>query len=207
MNNPLTWAVRRLRRPTASVYYHGGIAGLSVGDIILPREHLPSWRGKTVLWRGEPADTIGDLGSTVSLTLELAIATGYAGEYLSPLGQREPGQVYRVEPLRPLLPDPDWPASFDAIARCEEGAKIVEVLAVVQPENNPRVLTRALGRHFVYRDGTGRTYDEEGYLAEHPVWESFGATPGDLKALGPWFPIHLLPRGRFAPPSDLPPLI
>lgn len=210
MANFITRILRgRNPKPSAPTYYHGGAPGLKVGDTILPRNAQPAWQGLEVIWSRQKASALGDLGNTVSITTDINIATAYAGEYLAPTDHKTPGQVYRVEPLQQPEPDPDWPASFPTIARCTHGAKIIEALEHVPIQPNARVIVKALGKHYVFKDGRGRAYTNDGHLIYHPSWAATGATPTDLRALGPWIPIRLLfnPAGRFEPPNPLPPLI
>lgn len=189
-------------------YFHGGAPGLTLGDSILPRNDQAAWLGKGVVWReGKAAESFGDMGETVSLTTDIAIAEAYAGEYVSPNGLRESGQVYQVQPLTKAATDPDYPASFPTIARCEKGALIVAVRGIVPVESNPRVLTKAIGAHFVYRSDHSPLYDNAGYLHYTPAWATFGASQSDLRALGPWMPMHLIPSDRFHIPHSLPPRI
>ncbi|MCJ1685381.1 hypothetical protein MT350_19665 [Rathayibacter sp. VKM Ac-2928] len=190
-------------------YFHGGAPGLVVGDSILPRNQLPVWREYQVNWRETSAASLGDLGDTVSLTTEIAIAIAYAGEYLSPErppGVRRPGQVYEVVPQAEVQMDPDFPASFPTIARCEKGARVAAVHNIVQVEMNPRVIVKALGQHFVYLiPGYPPVYDADGYIQHLPEWTKWGAEPSDLRKLGPWMPWALVVgTGRFKIPDPFP---
>jgi hypothetical protein len=74
-------------------------------------------------------------------------------------------------------------------------------------ELNPRVITRAMCPHIVWRHDNSPVYDAQGYFRHTLVWANFGATQTDLRALGPWFPMKLVPRKRFGIPCNLPPAL
>jgi len=175
-------------------FYHGGVAGLSVGDLIVPRQDHPVWRTRSVKYNGKIADSFGDNGKTVSLTKDLEIARAYAGEYVHYDDTRKPGQVYEVEPLRRPYADLDFPTSFPEIARCNHGAEIVAVLDVVEIAQNPRVKTKALATH-MFMTNLVPVYDEQGYINYTPALAKKGYTRDDLRSLGPWMPFDEIDKG------------
>ena len=142
----------------------------------------------------------------MSFTSNLAIARGYAGEYLDPLEEHIDGAVYRVKPIGQSEPDPDFPFSSKVIRRAAR-ARIVEVVESVPVETNPRVVVRAVASHTRYKGTGAPMYDEGGFIIPTPIWLRFGATPDTLRALGPWMPLHLISRERFELTGELPPLL
>lgn len=185
------WKKRQSRKPKsqtkgALTYYHGGVDGLSIGDIIIPRNDISKWQGISVEWQGIPADELGDSGDTVSITTDIEIAKGYAGEYMSPSGAHVPGRVYEVTPLCAPEPDPDWNGSFPAIARCARGAEIVAVLDQMPVQTNPSVLVKALADYYTYTATGAPVYDADGYVIFTPELAQLGRTRASLKALGKW---------------------
>lgn len=170
----------------AQTFFHGGIDGLRPGQIIIPRNKHPLWARINVSWQGVPAHELGDSGDTVSLTTDLEVAKGYAGEYLSPHGTRERGRVYEVRPLASMEIDPDWKWAFPTIARCKDGAEIVAVLDPVSIESDPRVLVKALARYYAYTETGAPVYDDEGYVIFTPELAQLGHTRQSLRNLGKW---------------------
>jgi len=111
-------------------YFHGGVAGLRVGDRILP----PSVTGAPAMADSLPADH--DLApraaevtdrSRVYLTTEVEYARAFAA--LHPCGDRKRGgDVYRVEPAGDVEDDPDYHGEPGRSVRCGS-AVIVGIVA------------------------------------------------------------------------------
>lgn len=190
----------------APTFYHGGAPGLQVGTIIVPRNKHPQWRTANVLYHGNPAEVYGDFGTTVSFTSDKRIASAYAGEYVHHTGVRTHGQVYEVTPLTEPQHDPDFPNAFPEIARCENGAEIVAVHERVEVEMNPRIMARALGKHLIYMDGSGRRlYNRLGFVRYTAEMRDLGYTRTGLIKMGRWVPKNLLLSGEDIEDMDLPP--
>lgn len=113
-----------------SGYYHGGVAGLHVGDSILP----PSRTGAVSMADladapKEMRDQLAKVHSRdlVYLTTDPAAARLFAG--LHPDGdEHRGGDVYRVIPEQPVTPDPDY-LHGDGASVCAPSAVIVAVVA------------------------------------------------------------------------------
>jgi hypothetical protein len=93
-------------------WFHGGVPGLSIGDEIRP----PTETGFDTLRKYRERDT--EACARVFVTREPGLAASYAASF--PLGD-----VYQVEPERPLLDDPDT-LMPDAVKACRR-ARVVRV--------------------------------------------------------------------------------
>jgi hypothetical protein len=93
-----------------TIYYHGGMLGLRVGQHILPPAETGSWTVADL--RDAPAEMRDQLAAVhrrdrVYLTTDVAVARLWAG--LHPTGgPKRGGDVYRVEPEGDIEPDPDY---------------------------------------------------------------------------------------------------
>lgn len=186
-------------------FYHGGAPGLKVGDVILPRNLHSIWSQVPVEWNGRPASDIGDAGDTVSLTTDFQVASGYAGEYLHYDGRHIDGQVYEVTPIGKIQIDPDWPCTYPTIARCENGALVTKVEAVVPVQNNPRVLTKALAPYWTYADHSRKIFDARGYLRHTEELKYLGYSEEELIGMGPWMPPRYVFSWNKPAPKHYPP--
>lgn len=151
--------------------FHGGPAGLRVGDRIVPRNQLAT-RGVQRDPRTDPADA-----GRVYVSTDPDIAEAFA--------VANPGRssVYEVEvrPQAALELDPDFPTlhCFSAPA--------ATIIAVHTPHAAMSVARRVqlLAPGTAWTDGTP-VYDEDGYLQPQPDARAWGFTAADLRFLGPW---------------------
>jgi hypothetical protein len=93
-------------------WFHGGKPGLTAGDLVLP----PTETGYDTLRKYGERGT--EACARVFVTREPGLAASYAASYPQ-------GDVYQVEPERPLLDDPDTILP-DAVKACRR-ARVVRV--------------------------------------------------------------------------------
>lgn len=189
-------------------YYHGGAPGLVIGDNIKARNNMPEWQKVHIKWReGMPPEDFGDMGNTVSITTDYAVARAYAGEYMNPAGKKISGCVYEVTPLATTEPDPDYRYTPYEICRTSE-AKIIKVHESVPVSDNPRIMGKAIAPYVRYVDDGAPFYDDQGYI----ILDRFGSQgpPKEIiRSLGPWLPSYFLFEvpGKLTLPTTVPPLL
>lgn len=106
--------------PEQTPYFHGGAPGLDVGDILRPAADLGLYFTYNL------ANAIYD-PTYVYFTTRVEIATAYASRCVLPHIDAIPGDVYRVQPLGPIEPDPDCEPLPDIYMRAPR-ARILEVV-------------------------------------------------------------------------------
>lgn len=121
------------------VFYHGGAPGLRVGDVLTPRpatdsRHLrdgcPICQARAA---GAPLPE-DDLDPTlVYVTIQRIYAMLYAGGYPR-------GGLYRVQPLGPLLPSPDPPATGSAAVEAALILAVLDPAVRLRPTDLRRIL-------------------------------------------------------------------
>lgn len=180
-------------------YFHGGAPNLSVGDKVLSRAVLPAWRGIRIRYGHTSAESIGDDGSFMHITTDIAVARAHAGEYRAPNGKHQAGALYEVIPIGPTCDDPDyslWPTLF-------RRARAARVLAVVEQGlfwSNPRYMARAVAPYRVDRQGD-RFLGVDGYISP-----AMGVSREHARRFGRWIPDHYLtPEFDLKPGETLPP--
>lgn len=110
-------------------YYHGGVRGLNPGDLILPAGETGAVSIADV---GAPDDEIAlkvarvHRKDRVYLTTEPVIARVFASLAVNSR-RRYGGDVYRVEPIGDVEPDPDY-LSGDGGSVQAPRARVVEVV-------------------------------------------------------------------------------
>ena len=128
-------------------YFHGGVPGLRPGALILP---------PTVTGAGSTADYL-DAGTEVAeaarrvyrpdrvyLTTDVEVARMWAG--LHPSGtDRRGGDVYRVEPVGKVEPDPDYRGG-DGASVCCPSARVSGIVATGVGRAKYRPLFQLLAR-------------------------------------------------------------
>lgn len=191
---------RRSGSPARRRFWHGGVPGLGVGDIIEAPDANPT---ALALHQAAGDDYIADTSRTY-ITPIREFARSYA-KRLEPL-VADPGfagSLYRVEPLGPLEHDPDFPGGVSFACRT---ARILEVEEVNCARITFYEVTQAVGPYMTWSDGTP-IYDEDGYLRPSPELAGHGVTAATLRQLGPWhhldygIPRELMPEHL----RDLPP--
>lgn len=90
----------RLGGPDTRTYWHGGIHGLEVGDLLLPASEHAAPAPVTVDSSLRPMY----LSTRVYVTTDRDLALMYAARY----PQRLRGTLYQVTPTPPIDPDPEW---------------------------------------------------------------------------------------------------
>lgn len=162
-----------------ALWFHGGPAGLAVGDLIIPLAELPGDSLEHVMTSvGNPADP-----KRVYLTEIKRVAHGFAARFANaPTPGARVGAVYRVQPVGELVPDADFPER----ARCwsAERAQVVEVVTA-QVRDPVKVGNRILGPYMEWDDGTP-VYDERGYMLPAPPMRAYGVAAAELVRFGRW---------------------
>lgn len=170
---------RRRRADTAAAepFFHGGVPGKAIGEILVPATRLG------LQYQYRVADSDYDPG-WVYLTTDVGAAHGYASRYLACDGRSIPGDVYRVQPLGGVHVDPDYEAFPEAFARCAQ-ARIVAVVA------REVVLTAAeqIQRQRPYQVWGHRDrpfWDDDGLILPSEQMLGYGATRAWTTLLRPW---------------------
>jgi hypothetical protein len=121
-----------------SIYYHGGVPGLGLGDLLLP----PSKSGVKA-----GADYLPDQNRTshvrrdrVYLGTDHGIGVMFAAMY----PEREGGWIYEVEPIGTVEPDADW-AGEPGVSVQVESARVVRVLGPLAKRDVLRVRALLMG--------------------------------------------------------------
>ncbi|MBE8519248.1 hypothetical protein ILP97_17295 [Amycolatopsis sp. H6(2020)] len=86
-------------------YFHGGVPGLAVGDVLVPASEL----GISVQYFSPYA--VHD-PAWVYVTTDEAVAAAYASRYQLLGGRPVPGDVYQVQPVGTLRENPDYGGHF-----------------------------------------------------------------------------------------------
>ena len=168
-------------------YWHGGIAGLHVGDFIESslsrlrrRQQTPLERTRQMTYAVGHGHKVYDR-NRVYFTTDPELARTFAlGSTLS-----SSGALYRVRPVPPssLEVDPDFPD-------CGFSARRAEVIEVTEPrvEMSEETARRISSKYVKWSDDSPM-YDDEGYLLPPPEHREVGKTPADYRHFGRWFPL------------------
>lgn len=174
-----------------TLYFHGGAPDLEPGDILRPATTLgldfTYHQGNAVY---DPA--------YVYFTTRIEIATAYASRCVLPYVNEVPGDVYRVQPLGPIEPDPDYEPLPEIYMRAPR-ARILEVVRteVVLTDREQHQL-ESPWLHWGSLDLP--IYDTDGFMIPSPEMTSNGVTAEHTRIYGPWLPpgrIH--PEGFYFP--------
>lgn len=152
-------------------FWHGGIGGLQVGDLILPPTMTRSRLSTSQLMDEARPDR-------VYIATDREVARTFAAILFEQLSA---GDLYQVQPMGEIRTDPDYPdCSFEA-----RQARILAVDEVdVQLTSSERVQRTA--KYMTWDDGRPM-YNDAGRLQITRKMESIGMTQYDLDAeLPPW---------------------
>lgn len=165
---------KRNRRKNAQVrYWHGGWPGLEVGTLLKPPAELGIVM-PTHLMPDDPTDP-----SWLHITTDRALAKAYAAHWRhEQAGPMVSGDLYLVQPLGDLHPDPDYPTGVSL--RCL-GA---EVLAVAQRAVQKTPGLEAAFRRYNTWDDDSPMYSKDGYILPNLKMRDLGVTDADLRVLG-----------------------
>ncbi|MGP5198628.1 hypothetical protein ACTXKN_05665 [Brachybacterium alimentarium] len=167
---------------TCQSLFHGGAPGLKPGDILLPASKLGPWMNFSY------AQGATYYPNHVYLTAEVDSARRYATNYLGPGGHRKPGDVYEVEALGDLLPDPDYPqiGRTKGVFLMTSSAVISKIVArSVEMGEDERWRIDARHAHWALDDGP--VYDEEGRLQLSKPMAKQGVPREWLAVIRPWY--------------------
>lgn len=109
-------------------YYHGGVIGLRVGDLVLPPSESASAWCLADVDDEDLRRRMAEVHSRdrVYMSTNLNDAVLWAGCY--PQGtRRRGGDVYRVEPVGEVEPDPDYQGD-DGASVCAPRARVVGIV-------------------------------------------------------------------------------
>lgn len=163
-------ARRQAREQTARMsFWHGGISGLQVGDLILPPTATRSGISTSQLMDEARPDR-------VYIATDRELARTFAAIIFEHLGA---GDLYRVQPIGEIRTDPDYPA-------CSFEARQARILAVdeidVQLTSTERVQRTA--KYMTWDDGRPM-YDSAGRIQLTWQMESAGITQYELNTQVP----------------------
>lgn len=160
--------------------FHGGAAGLAVGDVLLPAAEL-----RSVYAYLDPMATYDP--ELVYFTTDVDVARSYAGRYVNPAGAVQPGDLYRVCPLGPVRIDPDYSrhGEFRGVFLACEKAEIVEVVdrGLLYTEEEQIRLER---RYLVWGRPDRPIYDDDGWIIPSDQMLRNGVTREWTTMLRPW---------------------
>lgn len=163
-------------------HWHGGHAGLGVGELILPPSQHPAEAAVYEDGRRRNAWGYAAPSDLVFVTSSRDMALSYARNLLGPGGTT--GWVYRVMPLSTPAEDPDF-AGRDVSFQCF-AARIIAVEETDLSHLTLQDARRLVGPYMAWTDGSD-VYDSEGYVIPDARMRQFGYTRENLRArFGRW---------------------
>lgn len=172
-------------------YFHGGAPGLKPGGVLRPAAALGynfNYHLKDAVYDPE----------YVYFTPKVEIATAFASRCVLPPVGEVPGDVYRVQPLGDVEPDPDFEPFPDIYLRAPR-ARILEVVRakVVLTDREARQL-EAPWSHWGTPDQP--MYDRDGFMIPSEQMKSYGVTAEHTRIYGPWLSWdRISPGGLYRP--------
>lgn len=165
-------------------YFHGGVPGLSVGDLLRSADELGLKFEYNKRWYLNNAryDT-----SKVYLTCHRGTAMGYAARYLDKFGRPRPGWVYLVEPTDTPRPDPDYGTFVEGLAMYCKAARIIGI-----EERDVSLSSREQNRlawPHLYWDVGMPLYEEDGTLIPSAQMTESGVTQDYIDLLPKWIDV------------------
>jgi hypothetical protein len=158
-------------------YFHGGAAGLDVGDSLVPRSGLApdhAVLNQPVVLDDPTAD------DQIYVTSREDIAKAWAIRFIADL-RGDAASVYRVDVgLGEIERDPDWP---DAAESFMVKSAVVAEVHIRRVHVNLRAATRTLGPYMTWENGDP-SFDKGGYALPAPEW--VGVTATQLRQFGTW---------------------
>jgi len=162
--------------------YHGSGSLLAPGTRLRPRRDQYNYVAATEFW----ADAFA-FRDAASQAVDVAVRQ--AIQRLNPLilhsgVSRVSGFIHVVELDGRLQRDPDFLA-------CDESLRTSGTVTVVSAQQGAvrswREFTSIVGPYQTWIENEP-AFDADGYLQPPPLWESWGYTRQDLRALGAWYP-------------------
>jgi hypothetical protein len=173
-------------KPRSISLYHGSGLPLSSGTLLRPERDLYNYLATTDSW----ADAFA-YRDAASRAIDAAVQramTSRSGPDPSILHSgvsRVRGYIHAVELDGSTEPDPDFRA-------CVESLRTLSTVTVVSSKQGLvqswRKFTSIVGPYQTWIESQS-AFDADGYLQPPPLWESWGYTRQDLRALGPWYPM------------------
>lgn len=154
-------------------YWHGGAAGLTAPERLLPLAQVPERHG---LLKHRPirhADVYNP--KLLYITVDQDLAQDFAIRYARSLNV--PAALYKVKPLGSRVHDIDYPRGISF--GCEQGALIIGVFPVTA--STP--VTGAALKYKTWSDDEPM-YDSAGYALPNKLQRHLGVTSSDLHLLG-----------------------
>lgn len=155
-------------------YFHGGVAGLTVGDFIKPASRLGLSYEYTRDAKYNP--------DNVYVTPTPEFARSFAAKAVGRLGQPLDGAIYEVQVRGPLMNDPDFGDGLSYMT--PYNARIVKVVEPYVAFSKVESLRHVA--EYMSWVGGGPMYDPDGYLLPSPAMREAGVTAEYLRLLGPW---------------------
>lgn len=154
-------------------YWHGGSAGLAVGDRLLPLAQVPSQQGLLGLRPLRHADVYDPRYLYVTTDRDLAL--DFAIDLVKFIGK--PAALYQVRTLGSRVHDIDYPRGISF--GCAEGA----IVTGVTPVAASMAKTGAARGYKTWSDDCPM-YDAQGYALPNKLQSRLGITATDLRQLG-----------------------
>lgn len=176
-----------MKSNTVQSLYHGSGQILEPGTRLRPKRDRYNYLAATKTWAD--AFAFRDAASrAVDAAVHRAVQAP-SGLDLSVLHSgvsRVAGFIHVVEIDGRVQRDPDFLA-------CEESLRSAGTVTVVSAQQGTvqswREFTSIVGPYQRWIENQP-AFDANGYLQPPPLWESWGYTHQDLRALGPWYPFH-----------------
>jgi hypothetical protein len=183
-------------RGTWRRFYHGGVPEPEVqGRLLVSAARLGMKKShENPMFAPPPYDP-----AHLYLTTHLGSALGFAARYRDAFGRTQPGDVYEVEPIGSVLPDPDYGLS-DVFWMCAQ-ARIVRIA-----RRGVQLSLREQSRHaWPYRrwDENSPVQSEDGTFQLSAEMRANGVTDEYAALLPKWLdPVEIGNSGRITSPTD-----
>lgn len=173
-------------------YWHGGVAGLEVGTILIGADEARTRGIDTTRYHSATTESAPYDPGLVYFSSQREFARGFAANtavrdrLTGVIYQR--GTLYRVEPVGEVLPDPDFPDC--GVAWSAPQARIV----AVEEENvalHEFSACKRVAPYMSWKDGSP-IYDDHGKYLLSPEQRAAGYTQAMLADIPPWTPLNVI---------------
>lgn len=168
---------RRERKPgpaPLTPYWHGGVRGLQPGDLLRPVPHPKMVRA----YREDDAPYDPNL---VYVTTDRDLGRMFASLVIT--GDDAGGDLYNVEPVGPVMLDPDYPEDMGVSFACASATVVHAVERSVRMSDAERVRAEA---PFLRWDDRSPMYDHGGFMTVSPLGAANGVPAEFMRSLGRW---------------------